>query len=234
MKKRTNIIIISLILILIFIIFFLSITWAMTININAKICDEYEKELANIKLSTENTQNGEENQNDKFKIMQTTKVSDFDLKFLKLENQKENKVYSPLSIKYGLKMLEEAAIGQSKTQISQLVGNFDLSLYSSNKNLSFANVLFIRDSYKSNIKESYINLLNDKYNAEIKFDIFENAENINNWINKKTYNNISNIIDDDSIGNLDLDFALINALAIDMEWEEKFIARRWSFNRILT
>ena len=33
-------------------------------------------------------------------------ISDFDLSFLKLENQKENKIYSPLSIKYALNMLE--------------------------------------------------------------------------------------------------------------------------------
>jgi len=219
MKKISKIIIISLI----FIIFFLFITLAITININAKKSDEYEKTLANIKLGTENVQNKEEIPNYQFKTIQPQKVSDFDLKFLKLENQKENKVYSPLSIKYGLKMLEEAAIGETKTQISQLVGNFDLSSYSSNKNLSFANALFIRESYKSKVKQSYMNLLNNKYNAEIKFDMFENTENINNWINEKTYNIIPNIIDDDSID--DLNFVLINALAIDMEWEEKFIMK---------
>ena len=33
--------------------------------------------------------------------------SKFDFAFLKFENEKENKIYSPLSIKYAFKMLEE-------------------------------------------------------------------------------------------------------------------------------
>lgn len=221
MKKTTKMIVLFLLLILVFIIFSLFITLSVIIKINVNIRDKYEKEIANIMSNTENIENEEEIKNDNFE--QTQKVSDFDLKFLKFENQKENKVYSPLSIKYGLKMLEEAAIGETKTQISQLVGNFKLSTYNSNENLSFANSLFIRESFKGKIKEDYITLLKNKYNAEIKFDLFENAENINNWINEKTYNIIPNIIEDESIS--DLDFVLINALAIDMEWEEKFIMK---------
>ena len=40
----------------------------------------------------------------------------FDIKFLKLENNKENMIYSPLSIKYALKMLNEGAEGNTKKQ----------------------------------------------------------------------------------------------------------------------
>ena len=43
--------------------------------------------------------------------------STFDYAFLKLENQEKNKIYSPLSIKYALKMLEEGANGDTKKQI---------------------------------------------------------------------------------------------------------------------
>ena len=39
--------------------------------------------------------------------------SKFDFSFLKFENKKENKIYSPLSIKYTFKMLEEAATGNA-------------------------------------------------------------------------------------------------------------------------
>ena len=63
-------------------------------------------------------------------------VSNFDLSFLKLENQKENKVYSPLSIKYALKMLEDGTTGDSKSQISKVVGNTSLTKYNSNNNMS--------------------------------------------------------------------------------------------------
>ena len=36
-------------------------------------------------------------------------LEDFDLYFLQLENERTNKIYSPLSIKYALEMLEEGA-----------------------------------------------------------------------------------------------------------------------------
>ena len=60
-------------------------------------------------------------------------VSEFELLFLKLENQKENKIYSPLSIKYALKMLEDGTNGESKEQISKLLGKTSLTKYVSNK-----------------------------------------------------------------------------------------------------
>ena len=47
-------------------------------------------------------------------MMQGNGLSDFDLKFLKLENGAENKIYSPLSIKYALQMLAEASGGDSR------------------------------------------------------------------------------------------------------------------------
>ena len=139
---------------------------------------------------------------------------------MKLENKKENKIYSPLSIKYSLKMLEEASNGETKNQISKVLGDEELTKYITNKNLSLANSFFIKDSFKTQIKESYIDTLKDNYNAEIKFDSFESSKNINDWINRKTFGIIPKIASDDDVNQLD--FALVNALAIDMEWEEKF------------
>ena len=69
----------------------------------------------------------------------------FDLYFLQLENGKQNKVYSPLSIKYALEMLEEGTNGESKTQISSIIGNYEAKNYTNSKNMSFANAFFIKD-----------------------------------------------------------------------------------------
>ena len=160
-------------------------------------------------------------QEEKEEIPVVEDVSEFELLFLKLENQKENKIYSPLSIKYALKMLEDGTNGESKEQISKLLGKTSLTKYVSNKNLSFSNSFFIRDTYKSQVRESYINNLRNKYNAEVKFDTFESADSINNWINEKTFEIIPELTDDETVKTLD--FALINALAIDMEWEYKFL-----------
>ena len=148
-------------------------------------------------------------------------LSNFDLSFLKLENARENKIYSPLSIKYALKMLEEGASGNSKTQISNILGNYNLTKYTSNKNMSMANALYIRNSYKDSVKQNYMNTLKNKSNAEVNFDSFETARNMNNWIKNKTLGIIPEMLEDDNLRNID--FALVNALAIDMEWAEKFI-----------
>lgn len=144
----------------------------------------------------------------------------FDLCFLKLENQKENKVYSPLSIKYALKMLEAGTTGVSKSQISKIIGNYNPTKYNSNSNMSLANALFIRNSFKDTIKENYANTLKTKYDAEIIFDSFLDPQNINSWVSNKTLNLIDNMLENIS---QDENFFLINALGIDMEWKKKFL-----------
>ena len=147
-------------------------------------------------------------------------ILNFDLSFLKLENQKANKIYSPLSIKYALKMLEEGTSGDSKLQISNLIENYTPTKYKSNSNMSLANGLFVRNTFNDSIKQKYINTLRTKYNAEIIVDDFSSAKNINSWVSNKTLNLIKNMID--SI-NQDSNFFLINALGIDMQWENKFL-----------
>ena len=148
-------------------------------------------------------------------------VGDFDLFFLKIDSKydsiKQNRVYSPLSIKYALEMLEEGASGDTKTQISNIIGTYNVKKYDNNSNMSFANAIFIKDSYKNNIKSSYTNLLKTKYNAEVVYDSFETVDKINKWISDKTFNLINDLIDNVS----DKNFVLVNALAIDMEWVNK-------------
>lgn len=151
------------------------------------------------------------------------KKDDLNFKFLKLENEEKNKIYSPLSIKYALKMLERGAVGESKEQISKAIGDIELTKYESNKNMSLANSLFIRDTFESEIKESYINALKNDYDAEVIFDSFVSPNNINSWISDKTLNLINNLVENVD----DIEFMLINALGIDMEWANKFLDGYW-------
>ncbi len=141
----------------------------------------------------------------------------FDLRFLQLENEQSNKIYSPLSIKTALGMLNEGTEGQTKEQIANIIGTYKMKKYVNSQNMSFANALFVRDSYKKNINENYLTNLNNNYNAEVIYDSFANANNLNNWVKDKTFNLIDSVFDDVS----DLDFVLTNALAIDMEWVNK-------------
>ena len=146
------------------------------------------------------------------------KLCDFDLSFLKEENKEENKIYSPLSIKAALKMLEESTEGESKKQISNYIGEYTPTKYVSNSNMAFANAMFVRDSFT--IKDAYKSTLKSKYNAEAISDSFKTASNVNSWVKKNTLNLIDNLLDDIDEGT---NFILINALGIDMEWKDRFL-----------
>ncbi|MBO4468623.1 MAG: hypothetical protein J5766_04920, partial [Clostridia bacterium] len=148
------------------------------------------------------------------------KLSDFDIAFLKAENGEENKIYSPLSIKYALKMLEDGANGSTKEQISRVLGKYKLTKYTSNKNMSLANAFFVKDSFKSKIKDNYISNLKNQYDADVVFDSFSSVDRMNDWIKSKTLGLIPSLLDPTDT---DKDFILINALGIDMEWENKFL-----------
>ena len=144
-------------------------------------------------------------------------LNNFDLYFMQLENNGKNMIYSPLSIKYTLGMLEEGANGETKKQISNIIGTYNTNKYVNTKNMSFANAMFIKDTYKNNVKETYINNLKEKYAAEVVYDSFKTPDNVNKWVSDKTLKLINDLLDDAP----DNDFMLVNALAIDMEWVNK-------------
>ena len=149
--------------------------------------------------------------------------TDFALKFLKMENNKSNMIYSPLSIKYALNMLKDGANGNTQKQIDSLIGNEKVTKYENiGNNLSLANSVFIRDTFSNNIKDDYKDLLINNYNAELKYDPFKNAKEVNNWIEKQTLGQIKNMLKDNTVSNPDCKMILINALAIDMEWADSF------------
>lgn len=154
-------------------------------------------------------------------------LSNFDLSFLKMENQKKNIVYSPLSIKYALGMLEEAAEGDAKEEISNILSSYKVKDYTNSKNMSFGNALFVRDTF--DVKKEYKSLLQEKYNADVITDSFESADTINSWISDKTLKLIENLVTDDDVKSLD--FALVNALGIDMEWRTKFLSNDRDYDK---
>lgn len=156
-------------------------------------------------------------------IQQTEPKDDFPIKFLQMENKNKNIVYSPLSIKYALNMLNEGANGNTKAQIENAINGLSLPQYNNiEKVASLANAVYIRDNYKQNVKEDYINILKGKYNAEVNYDSFHSANNINNWIENKTLGIIKNMLSDGFVQRPNVQMLLINALAIDMEWENQF------------
>ena len=156
----------------------------------------------------------------KTKIEEENGLSDFDLSFLKLENNSQNMIYSPLSIKIGLSMLSEGSDGDTKAQIDNVIGNYRVKKYINNEHLSFANCLFVRDKYRK-VQDDYIATLLEKYNADVIYDSFDSAERLNRWIDKQTLGQIKELFDDETIANQN--YVIGNALAIDMYWGDQLV-----------
>lgn len=151
-------------------------------------------------------------------------MSDFDFTFLRLQDEGKNVVYSPLSIKYALAMLSDGADGESKVQITNLIGDYTPKSYTNNANRSLANAMFIRESIKDTILSSYTTTIQQKYNADVVYESFASVIPINQWISNKTLGIIQNMLTDDILNNDTddpADFMLINALAIDMDWNNQ-------------
>ena len=101
------------------------------------VISENNKKISNTNSVINNQSNEEKTQNE-----------DFSMEFLKLENNNQNIIYSPLSIKYALKMLEEGASGNTKTQIENVLQNQNLTKYENIDDiLSLANGMYIRNTY---------------------------------------------------------------------------------------
>ena len=91
--------------------------------------------------------------------MSSNSLEKFDLYFLQLENAKKNAIYSPLSIKYALAMLQEGTKGDSKAQINALIGDYKSKKYTNSEHLSLANAMFIKSDMKDTIVSDYTNNL---------------------------------------------------------------------------
>lgn len=202
-KKTNNVLMIILLILIIAIGVFCAFIFIKAGN--------KEKSEENINLETKKSE---------YKITGNS-LQNFDLHFLQIENKKENKIYSPLSIKYALAMLNDGTEGDSKTQISNVIGDYKAKKYVNSENMSFANAIFINDAYKNSINFEYSNTLTNKYNAEVIFDSFKTTDSINSWISDKTLKLIKSALD-----SLDEEtkFLLVNALGIDMEWNQKFLS----------
>jgi len=153
--------------------------------------------------------------------------NDFEFEFLKMENNKKNMLYSPLSIEYALNMLQEGASNNTLAEIKKVIGDRILTKYASiGENMSFANGLFVRDTFYDLVLPSYMDTLKEKYDAEVIEDPFESAKNTNEWIEDKTLGIIKNMLKDEIFENPFTAMLIINALAIDMEWANGFDTER--------
>lgn len=132
----------------------------------------------------------------------------------------DNYLISPYSIMYALSMANEGANNNTKNQISSLINNNQIEGSLNVKDrITLANGLFIKNDYKNDINNDFIKKLKSKYNSDVIYDDFTTPQVLNNWVNEKTKGMIPKIID-----RIDSNFvlSLTNAIAIDIEWKNKF------------
>ena len=150
------------------------------------------------------------------------------------ESAEGNVLISPLSIQLALAMTANGADGETKSQMERLLGN-DLTITELNAYLkSYVDSLPSGEKYKLSVansiwfrnycfipNEHFLQTNKDYYDASIYSAPFDSStvEDINSWVDKNTDGMIKELIE--QIDNNSLMY-LINAIAFDAEWEEKY------------
>lgn len=145
----------------------------------------------------------------------------------------ENAIISPVSVSMALGMLLCGAGGDTAAEIEKVIGNnltaAEINRFAAEyiksitaaKSLSIANSVWIRNTDKLAVKQSFVDSSKAFYNAEIYKEPFDNKtlSDINSWVKKNTDGMIKKILD--KISPDDMLF-LINALVFEEEWESKY------------
>lgn len=152
------------------------------------------------------------------------------------EQNKENVIYSPLSLNMALALVAEGANGQTKEQIDAFLQTDDYSTECADyiKNISgkslengtvnVANAVFSDKTIKLN--KDYIKHIKKKYSAtadELDFrDNAKTASKINDWCAKNTNNMIPSIVDEAAVNNSEDAAILTNAVYFESDWVTPF------------
>lgn len=147
----------------------------------------------------------------------------------------DNIVVSNTSINMALAMLLEGANGETQTQIENYLGQSKEEAKEINKaivdlfnsrnaeelKISIANSLWADD--ESGISEEYANLLEEYFRAEaenLDFTDPESVNKINSWVSDKTNGLINNIVDENSLK--ELESLLVNAIYFKGTWVNQY------------
>ena len=158
--------------------------------------------------------------NSKIENQTNSKMSSFTTKFIKQankHNENNNYIISPYSVEIALSMLKEGSSGNTKKQISKVIKDGKTGL--NNKNVKLANALFIEDTYKDAVENSFINTLKNKYKSELLVSKFENPKIINDWVKKKTDGMIPKVLDNSSE---EFVLGMANVITVNPKWKYQF------------
>lgn len=164
----------------------------------------------------------------------TVQATDFALQLLR-QSQKEEKntLVSPLSVLAALGMTANGADGETFSQMADALGinpeDLNAYIYScmdkQTDQLKLANAIWLKDDTSLTVEESFLNTNADYYKADVFKTVFDDAAlgQINGWVADKTEGMIPGILD-----RIDSNAVmyLVNALAFEAEWEEKYEAHQ--------
>ena len=161
-----------------------------------------------------------------------------------ISQDKENSMFSPLSLNMALGLIAEGAGGGSKTALDAYLGTDDYSAFADgymqivesqynshfDYEVDWDNVFEIANSFWANndlpLKEDYRSRLTERFKAEVRNIDFGNKEKalgeINGWVSEKTHKMIPSIISDYSD---DIAAVLINTIYFESAWRNE-----WTLN----
>lgn len=173
-------------------------------------------------------------------------LSDFGVRLIqqtiKSAGTDENVLISPLSVLLALYMTANGAEGQTKDQMSKVLGE-DLNGYlkayqealpqGANYKLNIANGIWFKDKESLKVQEDFLKTNRDYFNAAIYKAPFDDVtcREINSWVREKTDGMIDGILDEISP---DAVLYLINALSFDAKWSKPYQEYSVHEDRIFT
>lgn len=168
--------------------------------------------------------------------MNTTTYNDRYFEFLRtllmrLNNGKDNAVFSPFSLLMLLAIAADATEGKTRDEITQvLCGDMDYEeiketlsgiqdLLTKDDSLHSANAVIVREDHKTGIVEGYEGRLAKQFSGQL-FSAKDMVSAVNSWVNEQTKGMIPKVADDSMRD--DMLFALINAVAFEAEWKDEY------------
>ena len=155
----------------------------------------------------------------------------FSVKLLQNEMGKTNPLLSPLSIASALSMTANGAVGETKTQMEEVLGANADTLSSSfaarqaskkdDKQLKLANSIWLKDTPTLHVEDAFLQKNADYFGASIYSAPFDESTKtaINDWVSQNTDGMIPEILNEIP---KDAVMYLVNALAFDAKWEDIF------------
>lgn len=171
-------------------------------------------------------------------------LAGFSLELLRENRNGENILVSPLSVLSALGMTANGAKGETLVQMEAVLGlpaeklNEALAFWTAGLpkekdcRVDLANAVWIRDDGSFQPDETFLKAAAGWYGAEVFPSRFDSAavDEINGWVEKNTHGMIDRVIEKFSDAAM---MCLVNALALEAEWEEPYrsdqIWDKWIF-----